>query len=185
MRRWYAPSSRHLRALLSVCGKCSFGGLGCCSCRVCVCVGGVVLCRCVCVCDLLICLRIPDAVTAERAANSAPVHRPQPTREDTPSGGSGSTLAHATIDTPRCISLYIDIQTYTHISMYTHIYICTHTHTYIYVLYICIYRRHPLWGVRLQRCNPHRLCFDRRAQVHIYIYIYILIHIYICTYISG
>jgi len=26
----------------------------CCSCRVCVCVGGVVLCRCVCVCDLLI-----------------------------------------------------------------------------------------------------------------------------------
>jgi len=35
--RWHAPSSRHLRALLSVCGGCSFGGLGCCSCRVCVC----------------------------------------------------------------------------------------------------------------------------------------------------
>jgi len=54
---WHAPSSRHLRAFLSVCGGCSFGGLGCCSCRVCVCVGvgGVVLCRCVCVCvcDLL------------------------------------------------------------------------------------------------------------------------------------
>jgi len=29
-------------------------GLVCCSCRVCVGVGGVVLCRCVCVCDLLI-----------------------------------------------------------------------------------------------------------------------------------
>ena len=37
--------------------QASFGGLGCCYCRVCVCVGvgGVVLCRCVCVCDLLIC----------------------------------------------------------------------------------------------------------------------------------
>ena len=34
--RWHAPSSRHLRALLSVCEGCSFGGLGCCSCRVCV-----------------------------------------------------------------------------------------------------------------------------------------------------
>jgi len=35
--------------------RCSFGGLGCCSCRVRVCVGvgGVVVCR-VCVCDLLI-----------------------------------------------------------------------------------------------------------------------------------
>jgi len=48
----FTLSSRHLRALLSVCGGCSFGGLGCCSCRVCVCV-----CRwcfslsvCVCVC---------------------------------------------------------------------------------------------------------------------------------------
>jgi len=47
-------TSRHLRALLSVCGRCSFGGSGCCSCRVRV-------CRCrgccslsVCVCDLLI-----------------------------------------------------------------------------------------------------------------------------------
>jgi len=42
--------------LFRVCEGCSFGGLGCCSCRVCVCVGGVVLCRCVCVCvcDLLI-----------------------------------------------------------------------------------------------------------------------------------
>jgi len=49
--RWHAPSSRHLRALLSVCGGCLFEGLGCCSCRVCVSVsGGVVLCRCVCVC---------------------------------------------------------------------------------------------------------------------------------------
>jgi len=38
------------RSLLSVCGRCLFGGLGCCSCRVCVGVGGVVLCRCVCVC---------------------------------------------------------------------------------------------------------------------------------------
>ena len=45
------PWSRR-SALLSVCGGCSFGGLGCCSCRVCVCV-----CRCrgcwslsVCVC---------------------------------------------------------------------------------------------------------------------------------------
>jgi len=49
--RWDAPSSRHFRALLSVCGRCSFGGLGCCSSRVRVCVGvgGVVLCRCVCV----------------------------------------------------------------------------------------------------------------------------------------
>jgi len=57
---WHAPSSRHLRALLSVCAGCSFGGLGWCSCRVCVCfgVGGVVLCRRVCVCDLLIFLRI-------------------------------------------------------------------------------------------------------------------------------
>jgi len=44
-----APSSRHLRALLSFCGGCSFAGLGCCSCRMCVCrCGGVVLCVCVC-----------------------------------------------------------------------------------------------------------------------------------------
>ena len=54
----------HLRALLNVCGRCSFGGLGCCSCRVCVCVcvgvGGVVLC--LCVCDLLIFL--PGACVA-------------------------------------------------------------------------------------------------------------------------
>ena len=34
---WHAPSSCHLRALLSVCGRCSLGGLGCCSCRVRVC----------------------------------------------------------------------------------------------------------------------------------------------------
>ena len=61
--RWHAPSSRHLRALLSVCGGCSFGGVGCCSCRVCVCVcvcvsvSGVLFSVgvCVCVCDLLIC----------------------------------------------------------------------------------------------------------------------------------
>jgi len=36
------------RAVFSVCGRCSFGGLGCCYCRVRVC-RGVVLCRCVCV----------------------------------------------------------------------------------------------------------------------------------------
>jgi len=49
--RWHAPSSRHLRALLSVCGSCSFGGLECCSYRVCVCigVGRVILSVCVCV----------------------------------------------------------------------------------------------------------------------------------------
>jgi len=50
--RWHAPSSRHLRAVLSVCGRCSVGHLGCCSCRVRVC-----RCRCrgsCCVCDLLI-----------------------------------------------------------------------------------------------------------------------------------
>ena len=41
---------RFLPSLLGVHGKCSFAGLGCCSCHVCVCVGagGVVLCRCVC-----------------------------------------------------------------------------------------------------------------------------------------
>ena len=59
--------------------------------------------------------------------------------EDTPSGGSGSTLAHATIGTPRCKSLYIDIQIYTHIFMYTHSYIYVHTHTYIYICIICMY----------------------------------------------
>ena len=50
--RWHAPSSRHLRTLLSVCGRCSFGGLGCCSCRVCVCRcrGCCSLSVCVCVC---------------------------------------------------------------------------------------------------------------------------------------
>ena len=30
-------SSRQLQALSSVCGGCSFGGLGCCSCRVYLC----------------------------------------------------------------------------------------------------------------------------------------------------
>ena len=38
-----------LRALLSVCGGCSFGGLGCWSCRVCVCRGCCSLSVCVCV----------------------------------------------------------------------------------------------------------------------------------------
>ena len=33
---------------------CSFGGSGCCSCRVCVCVSGVLFSVGVCVCDLLI-----------------------------------------------------------------------------------------------------------------------------------
>jgi len=48
--RWHAPSSRHLRALLSVCGRCSFGGLGCCPCRVrvCRCRGCGSLSVCVC-----------------------------------------------------------------------------------------------------------------------------------------
>jgi len=49
--RWHAPSSRHLRALLSVCGGCSFGGLGCCSFRVCLCV-----CRCRGCCSLSVCV---------------------------------------------------------------------------------------------------------------------------------
>jgi len=55
--RWHAPSSRHLRALLSVCDKCSFGGLGRCSCRVCV--SGVLFSVGVCVCDLLIFFHLP------------------------------------------------------------------------------------------------------------------------------
>jgi len=37
-------------------GVC-FGGLGCCSCSVCVCVSGVLFSVGVCVCDLLICLQ--------------------------------------------------------------------------------------------------------------------------------
>jgi len=47
----HAPSSRHLRALLGVCGRCSFGGLGCCSCRVCV-------CRCRGCCSLSVCVYV-------------------------------------------------------------------------------------------------------------------------------
>jgi len=47
-------TQRHLRALLSVCGGCSFGGVGCYSCRVCVSVSGVLfsvgVCVCACVC---------------------------------------------------------------------------------------------------------------------------------------
>jgi len=48
--RWYAPSSRHLRALLSVCGGCLFGGLVCCSCCVCVSVSGALFSVGVCLC---------------------------------------------------------------------------------------------------------------------------------------
>ena len=40
---------KYLRALLSVCGRCSFGGLGWCSCRVCRCRGCCSLSVCVCV----------------------------------------------------------------------------------------------------------------------------------------
>jgi len=57
--RWHAPSSRHLRALLSVYGRCSSGGLGCFYYRVFRCRGccslSLSVCVCVCVCDLLIC----------------------------------------------------------------------------------------------------------------------------------
>ena len=57
--RWHVPSSRHLRALLSACGRCSlcfFSLLCACVCRC----RGCFLCRCVlCACDLLIGLHIP------------------------------------------------------------------------------------------------------------------------------
>ena len=66
--RWHAPSSRHLRALLSVCGGCSFRGLGCCSCRVCVSVSGVLFSVGVCVCDLLIYLPIRSCATAHASS---------------------------------------------------------------------------------------------------------------------
>jgi len=48
----FSHLSRHRRALLSVWGRCSFGGLGCCSCRlrVCVSVSGVLFSVGVCVC---------------------------------------------------------------------------------------------------------------------------------------
>jgi len=100
--RWHAPSSHHLRALLSVCARCSFGGLGCCSCRVllsvcgrcsfgglgccscrvrvCVGVGGVVLCRCVCVCDLLIFLH--TAITKEPSGPFVVSHKLESTPEE-------------------------------------------------------------------------------------------------------
>jgi len=48
--RWHAPSSRHLRELLSVCGRCSWGfGVLFVSC-VCRCRGCCSLLLCVCVC---------------------------------------------------------------------------------------------------------------------------------------
>ena len=48
--RWYAPSSRHLRALLSAFGRCSFGVVfSSCAC-VCRCRGCCFLSVCVCVC---------------------------------------------------------------------------------------------------------------------------------------
>jgi len=49
-------SCSHLRTLLRVCGRCSFGGLRCCSLSVCVCesLSGVVFSVSVCVCDLLV-----------------------------------------------------------------------------------------------------------------------------------
>jgi len=45
----HAPSLRHLRALLNVCGMCWFWGFGCCSCS-------VYMCRCRGCCSLLVCL---------------------------------------------------------------------------------------------------------------------------------
>jgi len=50
----------YIYTLLSVCGRCSFGGLGSCVCRVCVCVSvsGALFSVGVCVCDLLIFLLI-------------------------------------------------------------------------------------------------------------------------------
>jgi len=59
-------SSRQLRALLSVCGGCSFGGLGCCSCRVRVSMSGVLFS--VCVCDLLICVHAGSRETNSGAS---------------------------------------------------------------------------------------------------------------------
>jgi len=68
--RWHAPSSRHLRALLSVCRRCSFGGLGCCSRRVCVC-----RCRGCCSLSVCVCVWPVDVFTwtgAQRVWTTAP-----------------------------------------------------------------------------------------------------------------
>ena len=96
--RWHAPSSRHYRALLSVCGRCSFGGLGCCSCRVCVSVSGVLFSVGVCVCDLLICLPVGVSARARRALHSstAPEQPPAAAGDHTalaPGGGLGGGVA--------------------------------------------------------------------------------------------
>jgi len=61
----------HLQALLGVCGGCSFGGLGCCSYRVCVCVSGVSFSVGVCVCDLLIFLPMYLFMSSHLSVHSA------------------------------------------------------------------------------------------------------------------
>jgi len=71
LERWHTPSSRHLWALLSVCGRCSFGVLFSLCASVCVVVGGVVLCRCVCVwpVDLFTCSRSSDLSRSNLCSN--------------------------------------------------------------------------------------------------------------------
>ena len=145
---WHAPSSRHRWALLSACGRCSFGGLVV---RVCVPVSGVfslsVCPVCVwpvdcftrgiyrwidkCVQSLM---SISFGFRCRPAGSSsatwwtrAPRHSPTP-RSTPPS----SAVRYI------CICIYVYTYIYIYIYTYMHIHIYTYMYTYIYI-YIYIY----------------------------------------------
>jgi len=81
LKWWHAPSPRHLRALLSVCGGCSFGGLGfvlvvC----VCVSVSGVLFSVDVCVtcCSFYKCVKVNEYLVkakCPRASSKLQLHQ--------------------------------------------------------------------------------------------------------------
>jgi len=181
--RWNALSSRHLRALLSVCGRCSFGDLGCCSGRVRV--SGVLFSVGVCVCVTCWSFYLDVCVCFLLCRTSTPTWRSPPSASRRPSSRptSPSTASSSTCSPIRCVHSYIYIYIYTYIHEYVGIYIYRYRSI---DLYKYVSRPTSPSTASSSTCSPIR-CVHSYIHIHIYIYTYIYIfthtHIYIYIYI--
>jgi len=135
--------------VLILCGRCSFGGLGCCSCRVCVSVSRVLLSVCVCVCVCVcvwpvdICFPTISQVDSNHAESYANLGVLELRKGHIDAARSNFQTVHHT-----SLSLYIYIYLYWFINKYSastfrrwsgsSIYLSIHTHTHIY-LYIYLF----------------------------------------------